>query len=55
MAAKRESKKELHRNAQPLKSESIKIPKKQHLTATPVSAFKPTDVHHPPNNNSIVL
>lgn len=55
MVAERKSRKELHRRAQPLKSESIQIPKKQHLTATPVSAFKPTVSHHPPNSTSIVV
>lgn len=43
VAAERKSKKVLHRTAQPLKSESIQFSKKQHLTATPVSAFKPSN------------
>lgn len=38
----------LHRIAQPLKSQHILIPQKQHLTATAVSAFTPTVFHHPP-------
>lgn len=48
VAAERKSKKELHRAAESLKLESTPIPKKQHLTATPVSAFKSTVSHHPP-------
>lgn len=41
--------KEQHEGAsQPLKSESIQIPQKQHLTATPVRACKPTFSYPPP-------
>lgn len=42
------SKKALHRIKQPLKSQSIQIPKKQHLTATPVSACNHTVLPHRP-------
>ncbi len=54
MAAERKSKKELHRTASPLKSESIQIPPKKTSDSNTCECLQTYSLPPSPNNTSIV-